>query len=252
MPTKNPTISLILICVNEFYVDLAIKFLNHFKDDSVTQIFVFTDDSSFLVKLNNSSAADRIELRIINNSKWPYPSLDRFDYFVELKNDIKTELVLYVDVDLIFNKPIKTGLLRQIIQENKLCFAVHPGYLFSSFDYVRKRNIPFELNSLSLAYVRNSFLHRYVYGAFILGPSKLFLDMSGVLKDQINKDKKLNYIAVWHDESHLNSWRVRNRAKSLVKLGIVWNLPYPSNKVLNSIIKPNFYCFNKGTNFERL
>jgi hypothetical protein len=251
MIKSNLRICLILICVNKFYQDLGVKFIQNNTED-FNQIIVFTDDvKSMRYNLGDKKSANKLVFFQIEGSKWPFPSLKRFDYFVDKRVKIESDIIVYCDVDLAQIKFLDKKRLNNLIRHNQMLFAVHPGYIFAALSYLLARKIPFELNPISNAFVKNSLFKKYIYGAVFMGPSKLFMEMATEISKNITSDLNRGIISIWHDESHLNYWRVKNKKKSKTSFGLVLNLPYFMNRLFFKLYTPNFICLDKGNDFER-
>ena len=72
-----------------------------------------------------------------------------------------------------------------------------------------------ETNKISSAFVPKHLRRKYFHGAVWFGYRKQFLNMCEQLSLNVNSDLAFKYIAVWHDESHLNKYAAYNNVYSL-------------------------------------
>ena len=92
-------------------------------------------------------------------------------------------------------------------------FNIHAKILDCvKFTNPSKKDLPFERNEKSLAYVDYDDQPDdvYVQGCIWGGKVPKVLDMIDELRDRINKDLQNDIIAVVRDESHLNKYRLEN------------------------------------------
>lgn len=158
---------------------------------------------------------------------WVTATLMRYEALSDYAFEITNKKVFWIDADMrILN-------FKQFSEEvgaaNVLTFARHPGYLNPiNRNFLRrlKQNIKkhgllqirrivneiqifdgtWEDDKNSAAYVQTRARKKYVHGAFWGGPVEDVLRMARDLNSKIKFDLKKNYIAVWHDESHLNQY----------------------------------------------
>jgi len=71
---------------------------------------------------------------------------------------------------------------------------------------MKPSEFPYERNPVSTAYIPVGEGLQYFQGGLIGGRTKKFLEMKDVLIRQISEDNKNDYVAVSHDESHLNNY----------------------------------------------
>lgn len=173
----------------------------------------------------------------IKHKKWPFITLERFKIINLLKEEIKKhDWFVFVDADMIFNEKINYN---DFFNEEKQLFGVqHPGFI--------NKIGTFEFNKNSLACVDfEDDLSTYWQGCLWGGKVENAIKMSEFLEEQIELDLKNNVIAVWHDESHMNKYFIKN--KNIVHTldsGFAYpetmNIPY-SKKIIH-IHKNNEKC----------
>ena len=190
------------------------------------EIILLTDQD---FEPDNKTAKSNICLKkfFIEFPDWVTATLMRYEALSDYAFEITNKKVFWIDADMrILN-------FKQFSEEvgaaNVLTFARHPGYLNpinSNFLRRLKQNIKkhgllqicrivneiqifdgtWEDDKNSTAYVQTRARKKYVHGAFWGGPVEDVLRMARDLNSKIKFDLKKNYIAVWHDESHLNQY----------------------------------------------
>ncbi len=161
----------------------------HFLTDHQIFYFVFTDgevpSSDNLVKVPHKQFG------------WPFDALKRFDIYADSEALFKDlDYVYSIDADMLFHNAVGEEVFGERV--GTLC----PGYL-------GKRG-PFETKKISSAYVdkikrRSS---PYYAAGFFGGSKEEFMRIVQQVKNQIHADLDNNFIAIWHDESHLNRYFV--------------------------------------------
>jgi hypothetical protein len=187
-------------------------------------------------------ASIRAELKNLNvvaheipNYKWPEATLLRYKIFSEAADEIPEEILMHLDADMLINKsPLE--VIFNASRNNSICLVSHPGYwrpigLISRANFYQKnfslllRDIQmflvvgglgsWERNRISTAFVRRKDRRNYVCGGTWFGQRHHFLIMVSELSQSVNADLEQNIIAIWHDESHLNSWASKNKHLTL-------------------------------------
>lgn len=176
----------------EFYETCEHFFLGNNRKE----YFVFTDAEKISYESNQN-----VHKVFQRNLGWPDNTLMRFHMFTSVENSIQhLDYLFFFNANLMFVTPIGAEILP--MKEN-LVVVRHPGYRNASRD-----SYPYERNPQSLAYIAKEEGCVYVQGALIGGKSSAFLEMSKLLRNNINQDKQNGIVAVWHDESHLNRYIV--------------------------------------------
>lgn len=174
----------------EFYASAEKNFLPNYEK----HYFVFSDEN-IAKNINNTTYIYR---------KWhgfPLDSLDRFELFISIEKKLRHyQYVYFLNANAQIVQPIGKEIFPSTQQ--KIVVAAHPTY------YLRRNpdEWPYERRQESTAYIPYGKGEYYVQGAFIGGRTKDFLEMSQILAEKIQEDKKNNIMAVWHDESHLNAY----------------------------------------------
>ena len=129
------------------------------------------------------------------HKKWPYPTLERYLHFHGARDFLSSQdYLFYCDVDMKFVNTVGDEIL------SKRVSTIHPGHYGSRGDP--------EINPFSLACVEPDEDLIYFAGGFQGGETKEFLRMSKEISKNINIDMEKGIIAKWHDESHMNRWRI--------------------------------------------
>ena len=218
------------------------KYIHYFEDlyhdlvecldyvDSIDIILLTDQDFSPKVRVEE----ERIKLKkyYATFDSWVSATLLRYREILRFKNDLPDQNTVWVDADMrIVNSEI---FCREIIAMNSLTFSRHPGHVFSLKKYAGesyKAKIFYVLKAIkrllsgqffsgeweesrrSTAYLPHFKRRRLVHGAFWGGPKEQVIEMCMELNDAVNKDLEHNYIAVWHDESHLNRYFSSRKSK---------------------------------------
>jgi len=161
--------------------------------------FLFTDSEE---EVDN----DKIKKTYTRHEKWPNPTLKRYEIFSKNKQKLlNQDYLFYCDVDMKFVDTVGDEILSKSVS------TIHPGHYGG-------RGAP-ETNPKSLAFIAPNEKLTYFAGGFQGGETKEFLRMCGILSKNINEDLKNGIIAKWHDESHMNRWRIDNPPTKILDCG---------------------------------
>lgn len=145
----------------------------------------------------------------VDSIEWPYPTLMRYQYFLEQKEYFKKfDYLFYLDLDM----RIVNVVGDEILPQNGLMAAQHPMYAL-------RPNLwyPYEPNPSSAAYFKQPgritekngkqmFEPLYAAGGFQGGNTQHFVSAMEAMDAGIRADLKNGYIARWNDESHWNRY----------------------------------------------
>jgi histo-blood group ABO system transferase len=172
---------------DQFVKPLLESARTYFCPDQQVTYFVFTDgnvpEGSDVVKVHQKRLG------------WPYDTIKRFHIYDAHKELFREMDYLFAcDADMLFVNPVGEEILSDRVA------VLHPGFIGKRGTYER--------NKISAAYVDKKTRRRETYfaGAFYGGKTKDFLALTAELKNRVDEDLKKNYMAVWHDESHLNRY----------------------------------------------
>lgn len=181
------------------------------KNHEVTY-FIFTDGQ--LPAVATQGGMIKIEHQ---RSGWPYDTLLRCVAYAQHSQAFESMDYLFAcDADMLFVDTVGDEILSRLVATE------HPGYV--------GRRGTYETNSISTACVRNHEGSCYFAGGFHGGSREAFLHLVGTMSNNIFADLDKNFIAVWHDESHLNRYFIDNKPTLVLTPSYCypesWRLPY--------------------------
>ena len=189
----------IFIGAYHIFYDNFVKFVKEkfFKNFDV-QIFAITDCKN-LKKYDNCTII-QIDKSFIDH---PLPTLFRFKYYNEYISDIAEDLdyMFFINSNALINKNIT--LLDLPLSMYRYIFSLHDGFYNKDYNM-----LTYEKNNISTAFIpfQKNYNYKYIGGRFF-GATKIHFDnLSHNLYNNIYKDLLNDYIAIWHDESHLNNY----------------------------------------------
>lgn len=199
-------IGILYICTGKyaiFWEEFYLSCEKFFLPGICKQYFVFTDSES-LPFFNESN------VKVIAQDKlgWPYDTLRRFEIFFKNRE-------LFNNLDYLFffnaNAKVVNHISSDILPaEDGLIGVEHPCHHHGDPDkYIYHRGTE------SSAFIPFGKGKHYFMGSFNGGKTKEYLEMCQSLKDNIESDEQKGIIALWHDESHLNSYFLTHRVKVL-------------------------------------
>lgn len=181
------------------------------KNHQVTY-FVFTDGEIPL--------ADDVVVVYQKQLGWPYDSLKRFHVYDSNKALLsKMDYLFAIDADMRFFEPVGEEVLGKTVAVAR--------------DVASPRT--FERNNKSKAYLSSNQARHYFVSAFYGGARQDFFRMIAEMKKQVDSDLKWDYIAQYHDESHLNRYFNDHPPSIVLDTSYCypqgWDLPYPKKIV---------------------
>lgn len=157
------------------------------------EYFVFTDD----MKLTE---ADNVHLFKRECQGFPLDSLFRFDMFLSIKDLLQDfEYIFFFNANMQVVEPVG----EEILPKNEGLVAVlHPGY-YNKWTIL----IPYERNKKSTAYIPpHKGPYKYYMGSLNGGKSADYLKLVETCSKNTHIDYDNGFIAMVHDESHLNKY----------------------------------------------
>jgi hypothetical protein len=181
-----------------FWSDFYITSEKYFIPPLKKHYFVFTDDDSIISSENVS--------KIFKNSEgFPKDSLFRFRMFESINGDLMNfNYVFFFNSNMIFKEEIGTDFLPKDNDVDKgLIGILHPGHANRSFFWY-----PYDRNRKSTAFIpfNKKESYRYFMGGVNGGVLNRYLELIEICSKSIDEDLRNNYIARYHDESHLNHY----------------------------------------------
>ncbi|MFR1956046.1 family 6 glucosyltransferase [Phocaeicola coprophilus] len=205
---------------NIFFKDFYNSSEKFFFQHANKHYYVFTDQPHIL-SLTNSN----ISIFYQENKGWPYNTLMRFHMFNSIKEKLNNEdYLFFFNANAMFLQKVDDEILPDA-KENYLVSAMHPGFLNKA-----KIEFPYERNEKSTAFIPNSKGTHYFQGCFFGGKTQNFLELTQQCMQNIDVDFNNNIIAIWHDESHLNSYFTQHPPKVLNSSYI-----YPEDKPIKGL-----------------
>ena len=217
--TIDYTIGIYTIFIGDytiFYKEFIESINKYFFPGIKKKIFIITNkdlqsyENTYIIKISNKFI------------KFPFPTLFRFKYFrqipiTELKN---VDYMFFINGNAILLKQI--NFMDLPIYKKKFLFTLHDGYYKDDY-----KSISFEKNKDSSAYIPliKDYNYKYVGGRFYGGALLDFIELSNTIYRNILTDLKNNYIAIWHDESHINRFFYDFKVNNYFLAGIEYHVP---------------------------
>ncbi len=174
----------------EFYQSCQDNFLPEIEKT----YFLYTDKDDIAV-------ADNVVLIHQEDMGWPYNTMKRFSMFERIADKLATfDYIFFLNANTLVNKKLDSSLFHQ---DKDIYVIEHPGFHCKSIE-----DTPWEDRPESNAYVPKDKRKIYVQGSFIGGKTAAFLQMVHYLNEKIEEDLSKGIVAIWHDESFLNSYIV--------------------------------------------
>lgn len=157
---------------------------------------------------------------------WPYDTMMRFATYYKSRELLSgMDYLFATDADMEFVGEIGDEILGPLVGTR------HPGY-------VGNKGTP-ETNPYSTAYVKPQDIQYYFCGGFYGGKTEEVLKLLRTTSENIETDLAKGYIAIWHDESHINRYFVNNRPTIVLSPSYCydgsyvsrWEKPYPPKLV---------------------
>jgi histo-blood group ABO system transferase len=183
---------------------------------------------------NNFLPKEKITIYVFGNEipilPWPLITLLRYHFICQYeKRFLNEDIIYWIDADMIV-----VDVDKEVLPDNTGLVGVHNPNHYKSTG-------TFERNKISSACIDSKDINRpYVQGCFQGGETSKFISMCKTLKLNIEKDLSKNYIALWHDESHLNKYFLDHPYK-LLHPGYAYQaylkLPFKKCIIHNVLIK---------------
>ena len=243
-----------MIATNDYlerWKDTAIDLeKNAFQEQSKIVIHLFTNrvnDAADFAKQHLS----RIHLVVhqIIGWGWPEATLFRYKFFHEAQDKVTEPFVIYLDSDMRVVGDVANLILKHG-EHDGIGVVIHPGYfrpngiklirfyilsptriledIKIAIQYSRHLGA-WEKNANSTAFVPRGLRKKYAHGAIWFGYRNDFFRMCEVLEKRISHDLASDFIARWHDESHLN-WFIANNVHKFYDSKLSWVENYKNLK----------------------
>lgn len=176
-------------------------------------LFVFTDKPELF-------SDPRVTPIFQEHRSFPYPTLMRYHFFTNSVNVFaEMDYLFYCDADMRFVNNFGDEILGDLVT------TLHPGFFNKS-----RNEFTYERNSKSSAFIEYNEGEKYFCGGFNGGKRKNFLAMAKTISEMIDLDIKKKIVAIWHDESYLNRYLLKNKPTKILSPSYCypenWHLPY--------------------------
>lgn len=141
---------------------------------------------------------------------WPHDTMMRFSVYDKHRELLSSMDYLFAcDADMLFVDTVGDEILGAIVA------TLHPGF-FGKESICFDSGGGYETNPISTACVAAHEGQCYFAGGFYGGSVQEFLPMARINTHNIEIDLRKEYIAKWHDESHLNRYFIDNKPTKIL------------------------------------
>ena len=197
-------------------------------EDEVT-FFVFTDNLSEVKNFAGTLKNVRVRAFEITSYGWPEATLLRYQIFSSNMDQMNTDVLMHLDADMLISRN-PWPRVKQKLATEKVCLVLHPGfwrpkgvrrvYLYVLHPLLAYKDLrvkikqgglgAWESDPKSTAFVPKKYRREYFCGGTWFGTHEAIKELVLTLSEQVSHDLDKNYIAKWHDESHINRWAIEN------------------------------------------
>jgi len=214
---KRYKIGLVIMATGK-YIDFVKPLINsaekYFCPNHEITYFVFTDtitpsrnlNNIIYININNTThKSSNVSTVYQKRLGWPYDTLMRFAVYYENRDILSHMNYLFAcDADMLFVDYEGDEILGERVG------TLHPGHENKYALFTSQKTTSYEKDPKSTAYINPNEGKHYFAGGFYGGSTKEFLKMAKTITKNIKIDLQNNYIAIWHDESHLNRYFIDN------------------------------------------
>ncbi|XP_015276314.1 PREDICTED: N-acetyllactosaminide alpha-1,3-galactosyltransferase-like isoform X2 [Gekko japonicus] len=216
---KNVTVGLTVFAIGK-YLD---KYLKNFLT-SANIYFMPGHNVIFYIMVDNISGVPSIELdplrrlKVIpveKESRWQDISMMRMKTIgdlIESRIRHEVDFLFCMDVDQVFESYYGVETLDESVAQ-----------LQAWFYKASRRVFTYERNPESAAYIPYEEGDFYYHAAVFGGTPQRIYNLTRECYEGIRKDKEHNLEAIWHDESHLNKYYLRNRPSKVLSPEYCWD-----------------------------
>ena len=239
----------------DYWREMAMSFDKNCKPDENVVLHVFTNRLDEVQRIKSELKNVLVVGHEIPDYRWPEATLLRYQIFNNASEEFSEDVLMHLDADML----ITSSPLEKIFNAStvgQMCLVSHPGYwrpqIFRNRVIFYWKNITlffsdlrmilrvgglgsWETDSLSAAYVPRGNRLNYVCGGTWFGQKEVFIKLISELSRNVENDLERGKVAVWHDESHLNSWSTQN-SHQLIDPSLCFVANYPQLAGLTSII----------------
>lgn len=230
--SRNPEVAVFSIATNGYlyyYEKMIDSFFKVCNSSIEIEFHLFTDDLVEAHKIANRYSNISIHVHEIDSYGWPEATLLRYEIYKKHLSSIHAKNFMHLDADMLFIGDI-FGNFSELVETNAMSLVRHPGFYRESNSIFRTwRSLglkqflsdliglikygalgTWETNRKSTAFTPRRLRRLYYCGGIWIGPSKAFRSFIDVNSKNVATDLSANFIAKWHDESHLNKWSTMN------------------------------------------
>ena len=201
------------------------------------QYFVFTDGH---IPHADAKRVHRIEQK---NLGWPGNTLFRFRMFWSIREQLATfDYIFFFNANSEFLAPVGEEFLPS--EEEGITVVRHPGFFDKEPDAVT-----YDRNPKSRAYIPFGQGSCYICGGINGGRRDAWFAMSTALRAAIDEDEANGVVALWHDESHINTYILTHPHKALPPAYCYpegWNIPFEKIILIRDKAKFGGHAFLRG------
>ena len=221
-------VGIVSLATGSKYLEYWEEMISSFKANDMN----FLNIKFYLLTDNVARAEEFCRVNQINSKIFPIPShgwpeatLLRYQEILAIKKFMTEEVCIYLDADMLIEADI-VSKLTPYQWENGMAYIAHPGFwrpdgLAKVIFYLKSPNRilkdvmsklkfgnlgSWERNARSAAYVPRKKRKIYVCGGVWMGRNQHFFELIENCSQAVEIDLKRKFIAIWHDESHLNKW----------------------------------------------
>ena len=216
----------------DYWTSLAKSIEKNHRGSEAIELILLTDQAQWAQEWTEGNINLPVHIVEIPSYGWPEATLFRYKLIYTHRKFLKHRTLVYMDADSLINLEFSNQDFQQGNEDN-MTFVEHPGfwrpdnrtsfYIHNPLIFLRDLyrvvknggNGAWETKSISQAFVPRALRKKYYCGGVWFGPNEEFQRLCFELSKRIEQDLNLNYIAKWHDESHLNWWATRNVINTL-------------------------------------
>ena len=195
-----------------YYEDYIQNMVKYFMPKYKKIFYIVTDDKN--LKTYNQN----IQFYYTEKIGYPYETLYRYKYFLQFTN-IEADIIYFLQSNARCYTYINDDILPDL---SGYIFTLHAWQMQLSYhNYTYDKNI----NSTAFIDITQNKQYVYIGGRFHGGLKNKFIEMYKLLDNNISIDEQNDYIALWHDESHLNKFVNDNLSCNAKLLNIFYHIP---------------------------
>jgi hypothetical protein len=233
----------------DFWIDLVNSGEEFIGNSVMTHWLVLTDQGEKIPPEILNRLGSRLSVVPISHEPWPNPTLKRYEYLLFAKDKITSDYIMHLDADMVFVDYVNDLDITKPLAESEIACVSHPGFfrprgserikfygrnprkfiqdvkLFLKFGGIGT----WEKSASSTAFVPRALRRQYVCGGCWFGTKRGILKMAESLQRNIEIDLQSDFIANFHDESHLNAF-ISDKKNKILTPEFCFDPSYPQLK----------------------